>query len=79
MAARKTGSHSFLFGSILRHEFGFPFIFISHDLSVVNFMSDKMNLMKKGTIIEYGDSDEIYSNSGIKYTRSLIDDIRKAL
>ncbi|NTW33861.1 MAG: ABC transporter ATP-binding protein, partial [Bacteroidetes bacterium] len=61
----------------LKHEFGFTYIFISHDLSVVKFMSDRMIVMKEGKIQEYGDSDEIYSNPATDYTRKLIDAIPK--
>ncbi len=63
----------------LKHEFGFTYIFISHDLSVVKFMSDRMIVMKNGKIMEYGDSDEIYSNPATEYTRRLIEAIPKAL
>ncbi|MCD8529114.1 MAG: ABC transporter ATP-binding protein [Chitinophagales bacterium] len=38
----------------LRKEFGFTYIFISHDLSVVKFMSDRMVVMNKGKIEEMG-------------------------
>lgn len=61
----------------LKYEFGFTYIFISHDLSVVKFMSDKMIVMKEGKIKEYGDSDEIYANPASEYTRRLIDAIPK--
>jgi len=61
----------------LKHEFGFTYIFISHDLSVVKFMSDRMIVMKDGKIQEYGDSDEIYANPSTEYTRKLIDAIPK--
>jgi len=63
----------------LKHEFGFTYIFISHDLSVVKFMSDRMIVMKDGKIQEYGDSDDIYSNPGTDYTKKLIDAIPKQL
>jgi len=61
----------------LKREFGFTYIFISHDLSVVKFMSDRMIVMKDGKIQEYGDSDEIYANPSTEYTRRLIDAIPK--
>ena len=63
----------------LKHEFGFTYIFISHDLSVVKFMSDRMIVMKDGKIHEYGDSDEIYANPATEYTRKLIDAIPKGI
>jgi len=61
----------------LKREFGFTYIFISHDLSVVKFMSDRMIVMKDGKIQEYGDADEIYSNPKTEYTKKLIDAIPK--
>ena len=61
----------------LKHEFQFTYIFISHDLSVVKFMSDRMVVMQKGRIEEMGDPDEIYLDPKSEYTRKLIDSIPK--
>ena len=61
----------------LKQEFQFTYIFISHDLSVVKFMSDRMIVMQKGKIEEMGDPDEIYLNPKSEYTRKLIDSIPK--
>jgi len=61
----------------LKAEFKFTYIFISHDLSVVKFMSDRMIVMQKGKIEEMGDPDEIYINPKSEYTRKLIDSIPK--
>src|ERR1035437_610399 len=61
----------------LRKDFGFTYIFISHDLSVVKFMSDRMIVMNKGKIEEAGDADEIYNNPKTEYTRKLISAIPK--
>ena len=61
----------------LRNEFNFTYIFISHDLGVVKFMSDRMVVMNKGKIEEMGASDEIYHNPQKEYTRKLIDAIPK--
>lgn len=61
----------------LKAEFKFTYIFISHDLSVVKFMSDRMVVMQKGRIEEMGDADEIYKNPKSDYTRRLIDSIPK--
>ncbi|MFL5764790.1 MAG: ABC transporter ATP-binding protein [Bacteroidia bacterium] len=61
----------------LKREFGFTYIFISHDLSVVKFMSDRMVVMNKGKIEEMGDADEIYSYPKTEYTRNLINAIPK--
>jgi peptide/nickel transport system ATP-binding protein len=61
----------------LKQEFKFTYIFISHDLSVVKFMSDRMIVMQKGKIEEMGDPDDIYLNPKSEYTRKLIDSIPK--
>jgi peptide/nickel transport system ATP-binding protein len=61
----------------LKHEFKFTAIFISHDLGVVKFMSDRMIVMQKGNIEEIGDPDLIYKNPASDYTRRLIDAIPK--
>jgi peptide/nickel transport system ATP-binding protein len=61
----------------LREEFKFTYIFISHDLSVVKFMSDRMVVMNKGKIEEMGISDEIYNNPQKEYTQRLIAAIPK--
>ncbi len=56
----------------LKYEFGFTYIFISHDLNVVKFMSDRIMVMKNGQIVEIGDADEVYSNPQSDYTKKLI-------
>lgn len=61
----------------LKREFKFTYIFISHDLSVVKFMSDRMVVMNKGKIEEMGDADEIYLNPQSEYTKNLISSIPK--
>jgi peptide/nickel transport system ATP-binding protein len=63
----------------LKKEFGFTYIFISHDLSVVKFMSDRMIVMKDGKIVEEGDADMVYDNPREIYTQNLIDAIPKGL
>ncbi len=61
----------------LKAEFGFTYIFISHDLSVVKFMSDRIMVMNNGKIEEIGDPDEIYRSPKSEYTSRLIDSIPK--
>jgi peptide/nickel transport system ATP-binding protein len=61
----------------LKREFDFTYIFISHDLSVVKFMSDRMVVMNKGKVEEMGDADEIYNNPQTEYTKNLINAIPK--
>jgi peptide/nickel transport system ATP-binding protein len=59
----------------LKDEFGLTYIFISHDLSVVKYMSDRMVVMQEGKIEEMGDADQIYNKPGTPYTQKLIDAI----
>jgi len=63
----------------LKKEYQFSLIFISHDLSVVKYMSDRMMVMKNGKIVEYGLSDGIYENPQTEYTKNLIAAIPKGL
>ena len=56
----------------LKQEFGLTYIFISHDLSVVKYMSDRMVVMQNGTIEEMGDADQIYLEAKTPYTQRLI-------
>jgi peptide/nickel transport system ATP-binding protein len=59
----------------LQAEFGLTYIFISHDLSVVKFMSDMMAVMNEGKFIEYGPSESIYAGAKEPYTQRLIEAI----
>ena len=61
----------------LKQQFGFTYIFISHDLSVVKYMSDQMIVMKGGKIQESGIAEEVYGNPQSEYTRTLINAIPK--
>jgi peptide/nickel transport system ATP-binding protein len=63
----------------LKDDFGFTYLFISHDLAVVKFMADQLLVMKEGRIEEMGDADEIYANPTKEYTKRLIDAIPKGL
>ncbi|MEE2756232.1 MAG: ABC transporter ATP-binding protein [Myxococcota bacterium] len=56
----------------LQAEFGLTYIFISHDLSVVKFMSDMMAVMNQGKFVEFGPSEAIYQNPKEPYTERLI-------
>ncbi len=56
----------------LKRDFGLSYIFISHDLAVVKYMSDRIIVMKDGHIEETGDPDRIYKNPSSPYTRNLI-------
>jgi|TARA_B110001450_G_scaffold134641_1_gene126429 peptide/nickel transport system ATP-binding protein len=59
----------------LKKEFELTYIFISHDLSVVKYMSDRMVVMQEGEIEEMGDADQIYNSPKTEYTKRLIDAI----
>ncbi|MGH3098722.1 MAG: ABC transporter ATP-binding protein [Streptosporangiales bacterium] len=59
----------------LQEDRGLTYIFISHDLSVVKFMSDMMAIMRAGKLIEYGPSEAIYAHPADPYTQQLIDAI----
>ena len=59
----------------LKKDYGLTYIFISHDLSVVKYMSDRMVVMQSGIIEEMGDADDIYRNPKTEYTKKLIDAI----
>ena len=63
----------------LKDDFGFTYIFISHDLAVVKFMADQLLVMKDGKIEEIGDADEIYANPIKEYTQKLIKSIPKGI
>jgi len=61
----------------LQSEFGLTYIFISHDLSVIKFMSDRIMVMNKGKIEEISTATQIIENPQREYTRKLIDSIPK--
>ena len=61
----------------LKSKFNFTCVFISHDLSVVKFMADRLIVMNKGMIEEIGFAEEIYRNPQSEYTRKLINAIPK--
>lgn len=63
----------------LKSEYKFSYIFISHDLSVVKYMSDQLVVMNKGKIEEIGDADLIYSQPKTTYTKNLINAIPKGI
>jgi peptide/nickel transport system ATP-binding protein len=59
----------------LKEEFGLTYIFISHDLSVVKYMSDRIMVMRRGQVVEIGSSEEIYRSPESAYTKELISSI----
>ncbi|EDP97047.1 ABC transporter ATP-binding protein [Kordia algicida OT-1] len=63
----------------LKDNFGFTYIFISHDLAVVKYISDQLLVMNAGQIEELGEADAIYANPKSSYTQKLIDAIPKGI
>jgi peptide/nickel transport system ATP-binding protein len=61
----------------LQQEFGLTYIFISHDLSVVNFIADEVGVMYAGKIVEMDKASRIYKNPKEEYTRTLLSAIPK--
>jgi peptide/nickel transport system ATP-binding protein len=59
----------------LKTEFDLTYIFISHDLSVVKYMSDRIMVMKNGKIVELAEADQLYNNPSTEYSRQLIQSI----
>jgi peptide/nickel transport system ATP-binding protein len=59
----------------LKDNFGFTYIFISHDLSVVKYMADQLLVMKDGQIAEHGEADAVYAKPQSDYTKRLIEAI----
>jgi peptide/nickel transport system ATP-binding protein len=56
----------------LQDEYGMSYIFISHDLSVVKYISDRVMVMHHGSVVEMADSDELYRNPQHPYTQALL-------
>jgi peptide/nickel transport system ATP-binding protein len=59
----------------LKNEYQLTYLFISHDLSVVKYMSDRIAVMQLGQIVELNDADAIYKNPQTEYTKKLIEAI----
>lgn len=57
----------------LRREFGFTSIFISHDLSVIRYVSDRIMVMNKGRIVESGPANQVYLAPRSSYTKTLLE------
>lgn len=63
----------------LKKEFKFTSIFISHDLSVVRYISDRIMVMNKGKIVETGNAEDVYLHPKSTYTQNLIASIPKGI
>lgn len=55
----------------LQADYGFTYLFISHDLSVVEYISDKVGVMYLGDLVEYGSRDSVFANPLHPYTSAL--------
>jgi peptide/nickel transport system ATP-binding protein len=56
----------------LQERFGLSYLFVSHDLSVVKHLADRLVVMFNGSIVESGDAAEIFANPQHQYTRQLL-------
>ncbi|HEX9511452.1 MAG TPA: ABC transporter ATP-binding protein [Puia sp.] len=63
----------------LKKEFGFTVVFISHDLSVIRYISDRILVMNKGKIEEIGEAEAVYTHPQKEYTRRLIEAIPRGV
>ena len=63
----------------LQEEFGLTYIFISHDLSVVNFISDDVAVMNNGKLVEVDKATKVYTNPEQDYTKKLLAAIPKGI
>ena len=59
----------------LKRQHHYTYLFITHDLSVVKFLSDRIMVMQQGRIVESGTADEVFSNPQTDYTRTLLEAI----
>ena len=56
----------------LQQEFNLAYLFVAHDLAVVRTMSDRIAVMNKGKLVEYGDAEQVYTNPQDPYTKALL-------
>ena len=57
---------------------GLTYLFISHDLGVVKFMSDEISVMQNGKVVETGPAEDIYRDPQMEYTKQLINAVPRA-
>ena len=58
--------------NLLKKKYNFTYIFISHDISVVKYMSDKIIVLYNGKIVDYQDADLLFEKPKDDYTKKLI-------
>lgn len=56
----------------LQDQLGLSYVFISHDMSVIRYMCDRVAVMYRGKVVEMGDTDQVVNNPQHDYTRSLL-------
>ena len=61
----------------LKNDLGLTMLFISHDLSVVRYMCDRIMVMNKGKIVEAGEAETVYRHPKSAYTKKLLDTVPK--
>ena len=59
----------------LQKEFGLTYLFISHDMAIVHYISDTVAVMHNGRVVEYGEVNEVYTHPKNEYTRLLLDSV----
>ena len=59
----------------LKEQYRFTYLFITHDLAVAHYISDRIMVMQRGRIVESGTPDDIFHNPQTEYTRTLINAI----
>ncbi|MGI9540442.1 MAG: ABC transporter ATP-binding protein, partial [Flavobacteriaceae bacterium] len=59
----------------LKKELNLSYLFISHDLAIVKYMSDRVMVMEKGQLIEIQEADQLYTHPKNEYTQKLIEAI----
>lgn len=59
----------------LKRQYHYTYLFITHDLSVVKFLSDRIMVMQQGRIVEQGTPDDLFAHPKTDYTRTLIEAI----
>ena len=61
----------------LQKEMNLTYLFIAHDLAIVEHISDEVLVMNRGRLVEHASADDIYANPQDPYTRKLIDAVPK--
>lgn len=61
----------------LKEEYGLTYLFISHDLNLVRYVSDRIAVMRNGVIVERGEANRVYNSPKTKYTHELLEAAKK--